>query len=126
MSTFPNRLKELREKRELLGKDLAKIMSVEPATITNWEKGNRFPKDDVLVKIADYFDCSTDYLLGRTDDKLAKVYSGTLHNQTIEIEVDKEYPYELTVEEIQNIINQLDAVGLDVKKLIKNSKKKIT
>lgn len=47
MSIFPNRLKELREKRELLSKDLAKILCVEPATITNWEKGNKFPKDDM-------------------------------------------------------------------------------
>lgn len=35
MSKFSNRLKELREKRELLSKDLAKIICVEPATITN-------------------------------------------------------------------------------------------
>ena len=124
MSKFPTRLKELREEKGLLSKDFAKTMSVEPATITNWEKGNRFPKDDVLIKIADYFDCSTDYLLGRTDDKLSKVYSGMLHNQTIEIEIDKGYPHELTAEEVQNIIRQLDAVGLDVKKLIENSKKK--
>ena len=50
-------------------------MGVEPATITNWEKGNRFPKDDVLIKIADYFDCSLDYLLGRTDDLLRDICS---------------------------------------------------
>ena len=124
MSKFPIRLKELREEKGLLSKDFAKTMSVEPATITNWEKGNRFPKDDVLIKIADYFDCSIDYLLGRTDDKLSKIYSGTLHNQTIEIEIDKGYPHELTAENVQNIIRQLDAVGLDVKKLIENSKNK--
>lgn len=98
-------------------------MNVEPATITNWEKGNRFPKDDVLIKIADYFDCSIDYLLGRTDDPLSKIYSGKLHNETIEIEIDKGYPHELTAEEVENIIRQLDAVGLDVNKLIENSKK---
>ena len=124
MSKFPSRLRDLREKKELLSKDFAKIMNVEPATITNWEKGNRFPKDDVLIKIADYFDCSIDYLLGRTDDPLSKIYSGKLHNQTIEIEIDKGYPHELTAEEVQNIIRQLDAVGLDVKKLIENSKNK--
>lgn len=45
MSKFPIRLKEMREKRELLSKDLAKTFCVEPATITNWEKGNRFSKD---------------------------------------------------------------------------------
>ena len=124
MSKFPIRLKELREQKKLLSKEFAKIMNVEPATISNWENGNRFPKDDVLIKIADYFDCSIDYLLGRTDDQQAKIYSGKFNGQTIEIEIDKGYPHELTAEEVQNILNQLDAVGLDVKKLIKNSKHK--
>lgn len=124
MSKFPIRLKELREEKRLLSKEFAKIMNVEPATISNWENGNRFPKDDVLIKIADYFDCSTDYLLGRTDDRQSKIYAGKFHGQTIEIEIDKGYPHELTAEEVQNIIDQLDAVGLNVNKLIQNAKNK--
>lgn len=118
MSKFPNRLKELREKRELLSKDLAKIMCVEPATITNWEKGNRFPKDNALIKIADYFGCSIDYLLGRTDDYLEKIYTGNLPPQTITIKIDNGSTFYLTAKEIENIIQQLDAVGLNVNKLI--------
>lgn len=124
MSKFPERLKELRENKNLLSKDFAAIMNVEPATITNWEKGNRFPKDDVLVKIADYFECSIDYLLGRTDNPSAKIYSGKLHNETIEIEIDKNYPYNLTPEDVENMLKQLDAVGLDIQKLINNAKNK--
>lgn len=124
MSKFPERLKELRENKNLLSKDFAAIMNVEPATITNWEKGNRFPKDDVLVKIADYFDCSIDYLLGRTDDPSAKIYSGKLHNEIVEIEIDKNYPYDLTPEDVENMLKQLDAVGLDIQKLINNAKSK--
>lgn len=69
MSILGDRLKELREEREILSKDFAKIMNVEPSTVTNWEKGNRFPKEDVLIKLADYFDVSVDYLLGRTNEK---------------------------------------------------------
>ena len=122
MSKFPNRLKELRKKRELLNKDLAKIMCVEPATITNWEKGNRFPKDDILIKIADYFDCSLDYLLGRTDNYLEDIYTGNLPTQTITIQIDKESTFYLTSKEVENIIQQLDVVGLNVKKLIKSAK----
>lgn len=122
MSKFPNRLKELREKREILSKDLAKFFCVEPATITNWEKGNRFPKDDTLIKIADYFDCSLDYLLGRTDDYLEDIYTGNLPTQTIIIKIDKESTYYLTAEEVENIILRLNAVGLNVKKLIESAK----
>ena len=124
MSKFPNRLKELRKKRELLNKDLAKIMCVEPATITNWEKGNRFPKDDILIKIADYFDCSLDYLLGRTDNYLEDIYTGNLPTQTITIQIDKESTFYLTSKEVENIIHQLDVVGLNVKKLIESAKNK--
>ena len=124
MSKFPNRLKELRKKRELLNKDLAKIMCVEPATITNWEKGNRFPKDDALIKIADYFDCSIDYLLGRTDDYLEDIYTGNSPPQTITIQIDKESTFYLTSKEVENIIRQLDFVGLNVKKLIEGAKNK--
>lgn len=118
MSKFPDRLKELRKKRELLSKDLAKIMCVEPATITNWERGNRFPKDDALIKIADYFDCSIDYLLGRTDDNLEEIYTGNLTPQTITIKIDNGSTFYLTAKEVENIIRQLDAVGLNVNKLI--------
>lgn len=42
--------------------------------------------------------------------------------KTIEIEIDKGYPHELTPEDVQNILKQLDAVGLDVNKLIENFK----
>ena len=56
MHIFGERLKELRKSKGLLGKDLASLFEVEPATITNWEKGKRFPKDDILIKIADFFE----------------------------------------------------------------------
>ena len=124
MSKFGERLKELREEKGLLGKDLAKAFNVESATITNWEKGNRCPKDDILIKLADYFDCSLDYLLGRTDNKSSKVVSHEINNSTVEIEIDKNYPYDLTPEDVENILNQLKAVGLNVDVLIENAKKK--
>lgn len=97
-------------------------MDVKPATITNWKKGNRFPKYDVLIKIADYFDCSLDYLLDRTDDCLEKIYSKKIYPQTIKIQVNNGLVYDLTAEEIQNIIRQLDFAGFNVKKLIESAK----
>jgi len=123
VSKFGDRLKELRENKNLMSKDFAKIMNVEPATVTNWEKGNRFPKEEILIKIADYFNCSIDFLLGRTDDPTSIVYSGNYNNQVIEFEIDKNYPQKLTAEDIQNLISQLESVGFDVEKLINASKK---
>ena len=124
MSKFGERLKKLREEKNILSKDLASIINVEPSTITNWEKGNRSPKEDMLIRIADYFDCSIDYLLGRTDNKSSVVYSTTINDTCINLGVHKSYPFDLTPEDVENMLRQLDAVGLDIDKLIKNSKSK--
>ncbi|MDY4979195.1 MAG: helix-turn-helix transcriptional regulator [Candidatus Onthovivens sp.] len=124
MSKFGERLRLLREEKDMLSKDFAKVMNVEPATITNWEKGSRFPKEEILIKIADYFDCSTDYLLGRTDDRQSKVYSGKLDDKEITIEIDKNYPHNLSPEEVSKLIDNLKSVGFDVEKLINMSKEK--
>lgn len=105
MSKFGSRLKELRLRKGILGKDLAKCLEVEPATITNWEKGKRFPKEDMIIKIADYFNCSLDYLLGRSLE-----------------ETELKYPYDLTAEELANILNSLEYVGFNIEKLISSNK----
>ncbi len=46
---------------------LGKQIGVSSSTITQWKQGS-VPSGDTLAKIADYFDCSVDYLLGRTDN----------------------------------------------------------
>lgn len=122
MSLFSDRLKNLREEKKILAKELASSLNVEPATITNWEKGKRFPREDMLIEIADFFDCTTDYLLGRTDNRSSIIYFGELDNQPVEIEVDKDYPYDLTPQDVENILKQLDSVGLNVEKLIETSR----
>ncbi len=61
---FAKRLINLRENRNLYQKDIAKIFNVEQATVSNWEKGKRIPDSDTLIKIANYFNVSIDYLLG--------------------------------------------------------------
>ncbi|MDE7078730.1 MAG: helix-turn-helix domain-containing protein [Clostridia bacterium] len=46
---------------------LASILGVNQRTISNWERGNRSPDFDMLMKIAETLDVSTDYLLGLKD-----------------------------------------------------------
>jgi transcriptional regulator with XRE-family HTH domain len=65
MNTFGNILKELRLKKGLNQVELAKILSVAKGTISNWEKGNRTPDNEMLSKIATFFDVTVDFLLGR-------------------------------------------------------------
>lgn len=67
--TFGERLKKLRIEKGITQEKLGKIIGVSDRVIGYYEADNRFPKDDILLnKIADYFEVSLDYLLGRTDD----------------------------------------------------------
>lgn len=59
------RLKELRISHSLTQVDFAQKLSVTKQTVSNWENNNIQPSIDMLIKIADYFNISTDYLLGR-------------------------------------------------------------
>ncbi len=60
-----NRLAELRKSHKLNQQQLAKIFGVAQNTVSNWESENRLMDIDIAAKIANYFDVSLDYLLGR-------------------------------------------------------------
>lgn len=66
---FGEFLAELRKEKGLLQKEVANYLKVTVATISNYEKGVHSPDLNTLVKLADFFDVSTDYLLQRTDYK---------------------------------------------------------
>ncbi len=79
--SFPNRLKQLRNEKGLYQKELADILGVSRPTITQYENGTRTPDHETLNKIADYFNISLDYLLGRGSertpaDKIKEALSG--------------------------------------------------
>lgn len=67
---FKIRLKKIRESKGLSQKQLAIFLDVSQGAIGNWESGTRMPNLDILGKIADYFDVTTDYLLGKEDCEL--------------------------------------------------------
>ena len=62
-----NRIAELRKREKLNQKALGTILGVAQNTICNWENEKREPDNMSLKKMASLFDCSIDYLLGRTD-----------------------------------------------------------
>lgn len=66
--SFSERLKELRTSNGLTMEQLGKEIESTRGTIGNFENGNKKPSLDMLIKLADYFDVSIDYLVGRTDD----------------------------------------------------------
>lgn len=83
-------LSDLRKDKHLGQKDLAKYLSISVSTISNYETGTHEPDFETLCKIADLFDVSADYLLGRTNipydlKKLSKpLRNGTSLNKIIQ------------------------------------------
>ena len=67
MNTFAERLKELRLEKGWTRKQLAGALLVSVRLISFWENGQRECNFETLIKIANLFDASIDYLLGRTD-----------------------------------------------------------
>ena len=64
---FKDRIVYLRDGKDLKQKELAEILGISRSTLASYEQGRREPDFDTLQKIADYFNVSTDYLLGRTE-----------------------------------------------------------
>ena len=69
MTTFGERLKDLRNERHMKQDDLAHAIEVAPSTVGAYERNTRQCNYEILCKIADLFNCSVDYLLCRTDDR---------------------------------------------------------
>lgn len=67
MTTLADRLKELRKSKSLTQTDLGKILGVGKTTISMYETNNSTPNDEIKLKIAEFFDVSLDYLLGKSD-----------------------------------------------------------
>ena len=68
------RIRELREDKDLLQKDLAKYLHCSQVAYSRYELGTRDIPSDVLIAIAKYHNTSTDYILGLTDCKIPYPY----------------------------------------------------
>ena len=63
---FARILQDLREDRDISRKDLALALNISVSTLGMYEQGRREPNIDMLIKMADYFDVSIDFLEGRS------------------------------------------------------------
>ena len=64
---FRERIKVLRLEKGLSQKELSRVLYVTHATVGFWETGARLPSLHMIVRVADFFGVSIDYLLGRVD-----------------------------------------------------------
>lgn len=65
---FGSRVSSLRKDKGISQQALGTLFEVTKATISRIESGDRSPSVDLLFALADYFDVSLDYLVGRSDD----------------------------------------------------------
>lgn len=76
MATFGERLKELRKKKNLTQEQLAKTFYLNKSSISRYENDTQIPENELLQNIADYFNVSLDYLVGRTN--IVNIHSSTV------------------------------------------------
>ncbi|MED1565773.1 helix-turn-helix transcriptional regulator [Bacillus paramycoides] len=62
------KIKDLRKNNKITQEQLGNAIGVSKMAISYFEKGKKSPGRESLEKIADYFDVTTDYLLGRSED----------------------------------------------------------
>lgn len=67
MSSFSERLKELRLENRLTQEELAEKFYLNKSSISRYERGQQVPELELLKKIADYFGVGTDFLLGKSN-----------------------------------------------------------
>lgn len=66
---FDERLKQLREEKGKNMRQVANELGIPYTTYVSYEKNEREPNSEMLIKIAIYFDCSVDYLIGISNSK---------------------------------------------------------
>jgi len=90
---FKDRIRIVRHERNMTQADLASAMGKSESAIRMWETDRSKPDCDTLIKLADYFNCSTDYLLGLSEYK------------TVQDKEDKEHTVHEAWEEFTRVID---------------------
>jgi len=67
MEGFPERLQKMRERRRISRGVMSELCGLSKSVISKYERGERQPKMETLILLADFFECSIDYLVGRSN-----------------------------------------------------------
>nr|WP_302887354.1 helix-turn-helix transcriptional regulator [uncultured Romboutsia sp.]DAM61416.1 MAG TPA: Repressor protein CI [Caudoviricetes sp.] len=116
---FGKKLKELRLEKKINQSELGEKIGISPSTVGMYERDQRFPDKDILGKIADYFEVSVDYLLGRTDERNLNKEKPKLDPGIKTIAAHRVNPYEDISEEGINKINEY----IEMVRLMEKNKK---
>lgn len=69
---------KIKESKNVKDRDVAKATGIDPATFSHWKKGLYTPREDKLIKIADYLNISIDELKGTSPNKLNSLFAEIL------------------------------------------------
>ena len=69
MANLQERLRLLRKEKNLKHEDAARLLDISLSSYCRYEQGLRDPNAKVLWKIADFYEVTVDYLIGRTDER---------------------------------------------------------
>lgn len=109
---FPRRLSCLRKGMKISQYGLAERLGMTRGQLANYEQGKRQPDQETLVKLADFFDVSIDYLLGRTDTP----------NR---VGINSEHDIAKRLEQIQKELEYSNDLSFNGKPLVKEAKESI-
>ncbi|MFS7403630.1 helix-turn-helix domain-containing protein [Carnobacterium maltaromaticum] len=111
--SFGQKLNYLREKQGLTQNELARILFIQQTTVSSYEKDKISPSAETIVKAADYFNVTADYLLGiksnKTPSKIEEVFQDLL------IELENEHEFDFI-----NTNSLSDKTAELIKKMIRN------
>ena len=83
---FGDKLRELRKEKKVSQEEIGKLCGVAKNTVSNWENNINKPDIDLVLKLAQYFNVTTDYLLGFTKEDLdnIKILKTALENAGVD------------------------------------------
>jgi len=126
LSTLATRIKILRKERDMTQEEFGKLFGIVKSTVSLYESGKSTPDDEIKKKIADYFDVTLDYLMGKSDIRNPYPTKPLPPKVPYRLErVDVPDQFETTGEAIQFILSQqsiMGYVGFDIDKLTDEQK----
>ena len=112
MTSFTNRLVQLRKKRGLTQQQIADKIGVNRGSYSNWEKGKREPSFENLIKLTNILNTTTDFLLGKSnidfgnDSKIYEEYKELLsQNKKEEIKERYDHSFEFFIKAVAKQLN---------------------
>ena len=114
MSNIKDRIRELRKEKNLTQEELAKMLGLSAkSNIANYENGANAPSDEVKLKMCEIFNCSMDYLMGKTEYKTT--------NEMIDAYLRTQYEIDVHNAIINSEIHFFDS-GLNSNQIVKTQK----